>query len=483
MSDGDPKALGGDRLEKGSANTGLRLRALVRNLASSHIAVAVLLLLALTAVSTFIAYRKLDGYARNAAFSAGRSRATAARSQSLTEREQLARRPPAGPAVTSLVAPDGQLLSGPRVTPVSPVSDYEPFRRTPYRVEFENGDTTEAYGGYIGLTGGRHVFVGERLDAYSAQEAPVLSAILASGLFASAVMVVYGARRRRRIDRRLDEVMDVLDRISRGDFSRQLTGDENGDEWERLRAHVNVVSIRLGSMIGQLGTLADLVSHELGSAVGRVQRRIERISKAPDLDQAQETAREALAETLRVRDTVQALLELNSIRTGGTRRFGRIDLAPVAREVIQMYAATAEDARLDLQSQLSKAEILGERDLIVQLLANLLDNAIKYTPAAGTVSVSIAAHQNTVSLTVDDSGPGIPAEARNTVFQPARRLTRDRGKEGFGYGLAVVHAIAKRHGGDVTLPDVARGLRVLVTFPRYNSATQREPRISPSTSR
>jgi signal transduction histidine kinase len=291
-------------------------------------------------------------------------------------------------------------------------------------------------------------------------------------LFGAGAAGAWACFSQRRIERQVNEAIDALDRVSRGDFSPPLADDAGTDEWNRLRKQVNVTSVRLRSMIEQLGSLAEFVSHELGSAVGRVQARIEKIADASDLASAQDLARIAMTETARVRGSVQALLELNSISAGTMHRFVRLDLNRIARDVAEMFATTAEDRGLELLSRLASAEILGDKNLIVQLLANLVDNALKYTPSGGSIEIEIRTAGSEVILSVSDTGPGIPKAMRDRMLEPAQRLERDQDKPGYGYGLAVVDAIARRHGGAMKLLDVEKGLRVEIAIPRFISATQ-----------
>jgi signal transduction histidine kinase len=324
------------------------------------------------------------------------------------------------------------------------------------------------------------------LAAFSRQVQASASAwpsIFGWALFIAAAVGAWAAHIQRQAERQVNEAIDALDRVSRGDFSQPLASDAGTDEWPRLRKQVNVTGVRLRSMIEQLGSLAEFVSHELGAAVGRVQARIEKIADAKDLAAAHDSARVAMTETARVRGSVQALLELNSISAGTMHRFVRLELSGIARDVVEMFAPTAEDRGLSLTTRLSPSEVLGDRNLIVQLLANLVDNALKYTPGGGAITIELHTAGAEVTLSVSDTGPGIPKAMRERMLEPAQRLERDQDKPGYGYGLAVVDAIARRHGGMMKLPDVAQGLKVEIAMPRFVSATQAPPSISRELSR
>jgi signal transduction histidine kinase len=447
----------------------------------------VVLLGLLTLAISLLTYHVLDRQARATAAGLGRTALLDARKLSLDERESLMEEA-AIPAdedrarVVSVVGSRGATLAGPRVTPILPANDGEALHDLPFDVAVDGGGSVEAYGGYLDLGGGRRLFIGEKLDAHRDNIYPSLAIIVGCGGITALMLLAYGAWTRRRVERQLREIVTVLEGVSRGEFGPRLPSRGRDDEWDLLRAHINSSSDRLRSLIEQLGSLADLVSHELGSAVGRVEHRIRKIDEAADLATARELANSALGETARIRGTVQALLDLSEIKAGNRHRFEWLDLGKLAADVIELFATTANMADVTLTSDLGPAEILGERDLVTQLLANLIDNALKYTPAGGTVTVETRRDAMHVRLTVRDTGPGIPRELRATVIEPARRLERDKGKPGFGYGLAVVDAVMRRHGGTLEMPDVDRGLRVDALFP-LRPTVQNSPSDSRAISR
>jgi signal transduction histidine kinase len=451
------------------------------------IGAGVALLFVLTVAISSFAYRALDRQARVMATELGREAALTVRRMSLDQREilleQVARSSDPGQArIVSVVGSRGSTAAGPRVTPIFPAGDGDAFYDLPYRVDVPGQRSFDAYGGYVDLAGGRRIFIGERLDAHRSHIFPSLATIVSCGAITALMLIGYGSWVRRNVERQLKEIVAVLEAVSRGDFGPGLASSRSNDEWDRLRSHVNSASVRLRSLIEQLGSLADLVSHELGSAVGRVEHRIQKIGDAADLKAARDFADSALEETSRIRGTVRALLDLSEIKAGNRHRFVLLDLAKLSGDVVQLFATTANLAGVTLESDLGHAEILGERDLITQLLANLIDNSLKYTPAGGTVTVEVRSEKSRVRLSVRDTGPGIPRHLRAIVVEPARRLERDKGKPGFGYGLAVVDAVIRRHGGTMEMPDVQCGLRVDALFPLH-TAPQNSPSFSRAISR
>lgn len=454
-----------------------------------HVGTGLLLVFALTATLSALASYARYREARTTAATAGINAVIEARALSPEGLEVLIapllmghpQQDANSALLITLVSASGVPLVGPRISAMVPAG--ERFGSSAYRVQYDNRPEEQAYGGFVSLADGRRLFIGHRLSPYRDRIYPELRAIIGAGLITGLALLAYGVRAKRRTDRQLAAVAVALESISNGDFTQVLPENVHGDEWDRLRGHVNAASRRLQSLVEQLGSLADLVSHELGSAVGRVQARLEKVTTAGDAAEAQSAAQAALDETMRARGAMQSLLNLNSIKSGGAYRFERVDLHAIARAVVQMFATTAEDAGLQLAAELTPAHVLGDRDLLAQLLANLIDNAIKYTPAGGSVDVRVTCDGDHVTFSVCDTGPGIPREHRGTMLQPARRLKRDRDKPGYGYGLAMVYAVARRHGGDVRMPDSPHGLRVEAIFPRYGGGSDDSPSSSRETSR
>ena len=146
-----------------------------------------------------------------------------------------------------------------------------------------------------------------------------------------------------------------------------------------------------------------------------------------------------------------------------------VRLDEAAASAVELYQAVAEDRGVSLRFSPEPAPILGERSLIVRLAANLIDNAIKFSPPGGEVRVMVGVSGEDCLLVVEDSGPGIPEAERETVMRRFSRGSTSGGVAGHGLGLALVAAVAKRHGAKVGMEDVRPGLRVRVAFRRFSA--------------
>jgi signal transduction histidine kinase len=166
--------------------------------------------------------------------------------------------------------------------------------------------------------------------------------------------------------------------------------------------------------------------------------------------------------------TFNALLTIAQAESGARRQdFTDIDLTSLAADVAELYDPLAEEKGLTLTVTLTPGvTVPGNRHLLSQALANLLDNAVKYTPAGGAIALSVTAPATGPELTVADTGPGVPAEHRDLVLERFARLESSRNTPGSGLGLSLVAAVAGLHRAALRLADNAPGLRVTLAFPR-----------------
>ena len=174
--------------------------------------------------------------------------------------------------------------------------------------------------------------------------------------------------------------------------------------------------------------------------------------------------------------TFNAVLSLSRLQTGERRRaFESMDLGALMEDMCELYQPVCEDAGTEFLCECSPdLMLLGDRELIAQAIANLLDNAIKYTPDGGAIALrGRKTGEGRIELSVTDTGPGIPAEDRERVLERFVRLDRSRNQPGVGLGLSLVHAIAEVHGAKLSLDDgpgavdgAGPGLRIALTFPK-----------------
>jgi signal transduction histidine kinase len=197
----------------------------------------------------------------------------------------------------------------------------------------------------------------------------------------------------------------------------------------------------------------------------RLRTRLEALAAEPA--PTRQSVEECLTQADGVLATFNALLRIARVESGAYRRaFANVDLGAIAADVAELYEATAEENLVEIRRRITDNSIVfGDRELLAQALTNLVDNALKYTPVGGHIDLEVKHSGDRIVVVVADSGPGIPAEARERVLQRFARLDESRSKPGNGLGLALVRAVCDQHDGTLVLSDNAPGLRVTMSLP------------------
>jgi signal transduction histidine kinase len=268
--------------------------------------------------------------------------------------------------------------------------------------------------------------------------------------------------------------LDIINRTSRkimgGDFSLRVPVTTAGDEFDDLSGNLNRMLDRIERLMHGMREVSDNVAHDLRSPLNRLRNRLElaAMRQAPD----SETSRDidgAVQETDRLIATFNALLLIAEAEAGSVREtMEDFSLADVIEGVCELYGPLADEKRLHLTVDISpeRPMIHGNRNLISQALANLVDNAIKYTPEGCEARVALENGFNGPSLIVADRGPGIPPEDWARVTQRFVRLESSRNSPGTGLGLSLVAAVARLHEAELSFEDNHPGLRAVLTFKR-----------------
>ena len=264
---------------------------------------------------------------------------------------------------------------------------------------------------------------------------------------------------------RIDAINRTTRRIMAGDLSQRISLKGSRDEFDVLAGNLNAMLDQIERLLSGMREVTDNIAHDLRTPLSRMRSRIE-VALLADPDRAE--ARTLLEQTLCDADAMiqsfNALLSIARAEAGGERAsFEPIDVSEVCQDLAELYGPLAEEKGLTFTSACPPGLLLhGNRHLLAQALANLLDNAIKYTPEGGRVTLN--GFPGPV-VTVADTGPGIPAEERERVLERFVRLDGDRSTPGNGLGLSLVSAVAKLHGATLRLEDNHPGLRISLMLP------------------
>ncbi len=282
----------------------------------------------------------------------------------------------------------------------------------------------------------------------------------------------------RRVAARVRIVAQTCERIISDDLTQRLPQAGGRDEFDQLTAAVNHMLDRIEQQTSTVRATFNSAAHDLRSPLHRMRVRLESAFNRPGLDAGARAAIDAAVDDLeRVQRTLATLLQI--AQADSPAALGNeepVDLAELARELGELYDPEARERGLTLAVHArGPASVSGNRQLLAQLLANLLENAIKYVPAGGRIHLGIEADASRASLTVSDDGPGIPEAAREPVLQPFQRWERGEQLEppGSGLGLSLVAAVMRMHRGRVTLSDNGPGLIVRCDFPLSPQRPQR----------
>ncbi len=393
-----------------------------------------------------------------------------------------------------VTTPAGEGLAGNVGTLQPGVLEQPGLTETPYRRLDEAEDAEHnALVRVVRLAGGFRLLVGRDLE----ERERLHDIIIATARWSIAVVVVLGLLGgffvTRRVLKRIDAMTGTTRTIMEGDLSGRLPIAGTGDELDRLAENLNAMLERIEALMHGLKEVSDNIAHDLRTPLTRLRNRTE---EALRIAKGERDYRAALENVLEESDglirTFNALLMIARAESGEVgESMTAFDAAEIVHDVAELYEPLADDKGLALKVDAKgPAPVKGNRELISQALANLIDNAIKYAApkheapalalatedavadaappsnAVATIVVSAAAEGNRVLLTVADSGPGVPAADRSRVVERFVRLEQSRSQPGAGLGLSLAAAVARLHRGELGLEDNAPGLRVVLTLPR-----------------
>lgn len=272
-----------------------------------------------------------------------------------------------------------------------------------------------------------------------------------------------------RLQRRMDAIAGTMARISEGELAARIPLLGNGDDIDVLSVRINATLDRLSSLFEGMKQVTSDIAHDLKTPLNRLKLTIRAaIGKQEVGEPVAAELEEADAESDRINATFDALLRIAQIEAGARKaRFAPVVLRDVAAAIAEAYVDVAGESgrTLVFEAEDDTSVISGDRQLLLQMCANLVENAMIHGPAGTIIGLRVAATAAVTTLSVTDDGPGIPTSERTNVLRRLYRLEKSRTTPGSGLGLSLVKAIADLHGAQLVLSDNHPGLCVAINFP------------------
>ncbi len=332
-----------------------------------------------------------------------------------------------------------------------------------------NNDTHPVRARIFRLEGGLLLLVGRDIRELETIKKLIVESLLTS-LFVMLVLAAIGSMILSRYTlRRVETINKASFEIMSGDLSHRIPGHGSGDEFDTLTDNLNTMLDKIESLMTSVKHVSDNIAHDLRTPLTRLRNHLEELHLDTEHSgQAYAKVEQAITEADGLLESFNALLRIVRVESEeAINRFQTVDIADITKDVVELYEPLIEQNKQTLETEIANiAPIVGDRDMLFQAIANLLDNAIKYSPKNGLIRILLKQCDDKVKLVIADSGPGIPADDREKVFQRFYRLDKSRSTPGNGLGLSLVHAVMKLHKTNIGLEDNHPGLKVIILFPK-----------------
>jgi len=321
----------------------------------------------------------------------------------------------------------------------------------------------------MNLGGGLLLAVGDDLDRIAEVEEAVATAFLWTVGLAAVLGIGGGVLLSRAFLARVDEIGRTAEAIIAGDLARRIPLKGTDDDLDRLAGTLNRMLDRIGVLMDSLHQVSSDVAHDLRTPLSRLYQRLEDArSHARSVADYEAALDGALLEAEGLLDTFAALLRIAQVEGASPRAgFAEVDLSAAAESVADAYRPDAEDAGHVLTADVAPGvTLLGDQELLTQAAANLVENALRHTPAGTRIILRLSGNRRTgIELSAEDDGPGVAAEDLPRLVHRFYRGERSRTTPGNGLGLSLVAAVADLHGASLLLEAGSLGLRATLRFP------------------
>jgi signal transduction histidine kinase len=314
----------------------------------------------------------------------------------------------------------------------------------------------------------RTVLVGQSMQNQNRVKQTVIQAFWTS-LLVTVIMAFVGAFViTGSVVRRINIINRSAHQIMHGQLSARIPTNKGGDEFDALSRNLNQMLDKIEDLLKSLSDFANNIAHDLRTPMSRIIARTETgLRKLHSDSEAASLLTQNVGDMQELIATFNAILRISELEASkDAHALVPLELGRLLEKMVEFYEPYALDKDITLTSDFSgKLWVSGEKHLLTQAFANLIDNAIKFSNTGGNVQVAGHTFEGNVIITIADHGPGIPEDMREKVFEKFYRLEQSRNSKGNGLGLSLVAAILRIHNTTITLADNAPGLKVALTFP------------------
>lgn len=316
------------------------------------------------------------------------------------------------------------------------------------------------------LPGGYRLLVGIDTEDLDEREDMMLDALFWGAGMTLLLSLLGGLAISVAVSQRLESINRAARAVIGGDLSGRVKLRGSGDDFDQLSATLNEMLARIERLVASISRVSDNIAHELRTPLSRLMAELEDLAAANDRAEVEARTAAALDEAARLQRLFEALLRLARVQSGGRVASAPVDLSRLLADAAELHGPAAEERAQTLELAVEPDLVLqGSRDLLFQMVSNLLDNAVKFSPVGGVIRLGAARRDRTLEVWVEDQGGGVAPDERARVFERFYRSPGAEGAPGFGLGLSLVQAIAEQHGATLALEDAAPGLRVRARFP------------------